>query len=95
MAWRHSSRLNLSVPETPVIMITKSEEESLMEDAIGQKIDDYLTKPVNPSQILMACKKILDSKEYCHEKRSIQYSQVSTADLPPRLLNPLIGTRMD
>ena len=63
-------------PETPVIMITKSEEESLMEDAIGQKIDDYLTKPVNPSQILMACKKILDSKEITSEKRSIQYSQV-------------------
>jgi len=81
-------KIKASSPQTPVIMITKSEEESLMEDAIGQKIDDYLTKPVNPSQILMACKKILDSKEIASEKRSVQYAQelqqISTA-----LLNPL------
>ena len=75
-------------PETPVIMITKSEEESLMEDAIGQKIDDYLTKPVNPSQILMACKKILDSKEIASEKRSIQYSQI-LQQISASLINPL------
>jgi len=75
-------------PETPVIMITKSEEESLMEDAIGQKIDDYLTKPVNPSQILMACKKILDSKDIASEKRSIQYSQI-LQQISSSLLNPL------
>jgi CheY-like chemotaxis protein len=62
-------------PQTPVIMITKSEEESLMDDAIGQKIDDYLTKPVNPSQILLACKKILDRKEITSEKRSRTYAQ--------------------
>ena len=43
-------------PHIPVIMITKNEEERLMEQAIGQRIDDYLTKPVNPSQILLACK---------------------------------------
>ncbi len=49
-------------PTVPVIMITKSEEEHLMNEAIGRRIDDYLTKPVNPSQILMACKKILDSR---------------------------------
>ena len=42
-------QIKSSRPQTPVIMITKSEEESLMEDAIGQKIDDDLTKPVNPS----------------------------------------------
>ena len=47
-------------PNLPVIMITKSEEERLMEEAIGQRIDDYLTKPVNPSQILSACKRILE-----------------------------------
>ena len=62
-------------PQTPVIMITKSEEESLMDDAIGRNIDDYLTKPVNPSQILLACKKILDSKEIASEKRSRTYAQ--------------------
>ena len=49
-------------PNLPVVMVTKSEEEKLMEDALGRKIDGYLTKPVNPSQILLACKKILDSK---------------------------------
>jgi DNA-binding response OmpR family regulator len=66
--------IKLVAPHTPVIMITKSEEESLMDDAIGQKISDYLTKPVNPSQILMACKKILDSKEIATEKRSRIYA---------------------
>jgi CheY-like chemotaxis protein len=47
----------------PVIMITKNEEEHLMNEAIGRRIDDYLTKPVNPSQIFMACKKILDARQ--------------------------------
>ncbi len=50
-------------PHLPVVMVTKSEEESLMEDALGQKIDDYLVKPVNPSQILMVIKRQLDSKK--------------------------------
>ena len=50
-------------PEVPVVMITKNEDEGLMEDAIGVKISDYLTKPVNPSQVLMACKKFLERKK--------------------------------
>jgi CheY-like chemotaxis protein len=50
-------------PALPVVMVTKSETESLMEEAIGSKITDYLVKPVNPSQILMACKKILEAKK--------------------------------
>jgi len=50
-------------PAVPVVMITKNEEEALMEDAIGGKISDYLTKPVNPSQVLMACKKFLEGKK--------------------------------
>jgi len=50
-------------PAMPVVMITKNEEESLMEDAIGGKISDYLTKPVNPSQVLMACKKFLEGRK--------------------------------
>jgi DNA-binding response OmpR family regulator len=50
-------------PTLPVVMVTKSEAESLMEEAIGSKITDYLVKPVNPSQILMACKKIFESKK--------------------------------
>jgi len=60
-------------PDLPVIMITKNEEESLMEDAIGRQIDSYLTKPVNPSQILMACKHILDRKKISGQKLSQDY----------------------
>ncbi len=56
------SRVKKIRPDLPVIMITKSEEESLMEEAIGGKIDDYLTKPVNPSQILSALKKLLEGR---------------------------------
>jgi len=55
-------------PNIPVVMITNSEEESLMHDAIGSKISDYLIKPVVPSQVLMVCKKILESK-----KISVEY----------------------
>ena len=50
-------------PNVPVVMITKNEEEHLMNEAIGRRIDDYLTKPVNPSQIFMVCKKILDARQ--------------------------------
>jgi len=50
-------------PSVPVVMVTKNEAESLMEEAIGSKITDYLLKPVNPTQILLACKKILESKK--------------------------------
>jgi len=49
-------------PHLPVVMVTKSEEESLMDQAIGQKIDDYLVKPVNPSQVLSVIKRRLESK---------------------------------
>ena len=60
-------------PEIPVVMITKNEAESLMEDAIGQKISDYLTKPVNPSQILMTAKKIMDGHRIEGERVSRDY----------------------
>ncbi len=60
-------------PGMPVIMITKNEEESLMEEAIGSKIADYLTKPVNPSQILLACKKILEESKISGEQASRNY----------------------
>jgi DNA-binding response OmpR family regulator len=57
----------------PVIMITKSEEEYIMDEAIGSKIDDYLIKPVNPKQILMAIKKITDQKRLVTEKTTSNY----------------------
>jgi CheY-like chemotaxis protein len=60
-------------PHLPVVMVTKSEEESLMEEAIGQKIDDYLTKPANPSQVLMVIKRILDSHKIRSESLSKRY----------------------
>ena len=59
----------------PVIMITKSEEESIMEDAIGSKIADYLIKPVNPNQILLAIKKNIDSNRLVEEKTTSNYQQ--------------------
>ncbi|MBT7895694.1 MAG: response regulator, partial [Flavobacteriales bacterium] len=59
----------------PVVMITKSEEESIMEDAIGSKISDYLIKPVNPSQILLSIKKNLESSRLVDEKIAKNYQQ--------------------
>jgi CheY-like chemotaxis protein len=62
-------------PNLPVVMITKSEEEHIMEDAIGSKIDDYLIKPLNPNQILLSVKKILDNKRLVTEKTTLSYQQ--------------------
>lgn len=59
----------------PVVMITKSEEESLMNEAIGGKISDYLTKPVNPSQVLLVCKKILEGKKISGQFAAKDYLQ--------------------
>ncbi|NQV53646.1 MAG: PglZ domain-containing protein [Flavobacteriales bacterium] len=69
------SRIKAIKPATPVIMITKSEEETIMEDAIGSKISDYLIKPVNPHQILLSLKKNLDSKRLVSEKTTSGYQQ--------------------
>jgi CheY-like chemotaxis protein len=57
----------------PVIMITKSEEEHIMDDAIGSKIADYLIKPVNPNQIILSLKKTLDNKRLVSEKTNTEY----------------------
>jgi len=59
----------------PVVMITKSEEEYIMEDAIGNKIADYLIKPVNPNQILLSLKKNLDHNRLVSEKTTSNYLQ--------------------
>jgi DNA-binding response OmpR family regulator len=69
------ARLKNIKPEIPVVMITKSEEESIMEQAIGSKIADYLIKPVNPNQILLSIKKNLDNKRLISEKTASDYQQ--------------------
>ena len=62
-------------PHTPVVMITKSEEENVMEDAIGSKISDYLIKPVNPNQILLSIKKLLKQSDLISEKSTSNYQR--------------------
>ena len=62
-------------PLLPVVMITKNEEEQIMEEAIGAKISDYLIKPVNPHQILSSLKKILDHKHLVAEKTIQNYQK--------------------
>lgn len=59
----------------PVVMITKSEEESIMEDAIGSNISDFLIKPVNPNQILLCLKKNLENRKLVREKTTSAYQQ--------------------
>jgi CheY-like chemotaxis protein len=60
-------------PDVPMVMITKNEEENIMNMAIGNKIADYLTKPVNPSQILMTLKKNIHRKEIVNEHATAAY----------------------
>ncbi len=69
------SKLKNINPEIPIVMITKSEEESIMEQAIGSKIADYLIKPVNPNQILLSIKKNLENKRLISEKTTSNYQQ--------------------
>jgi len=63
-------------PGLPVVMITKSEEEAIMNEAIGSSINDYLIKPVNPHQILLSLKKNLENKKLIGEKASAGYQQI-------------------
>ena len=62
-------------PQTPVVMVTKSEEEDIMDQAIGSKIADYLIKPVNPSQILLTLKKNIHRREIVSEITQSSYQQ--------------------
>lgn len=64
--------INSSVP---TVLVTKNEEEHLMEDAIGSKIDDYLIKPVNPKQILLTIKRLTENRRLVSEKTSMAYQQ--------------------
>jgi CheY-like chemotaxis protein len=77
------SKIKEEDPNIPVVMVTKSEEETLMDDAIGGKINDYLVKPVNPSQILLVCKKIIEGKKisgnYVAKDYLQDFNQISQA----------------
>lgn len=68
-------KIKLDYPNLPVVMITKSEEESIMEDAIGSKIADYLIKPVKPNQILLSLKRNLENQKLVSEKATMSYQQ--------------------
>src|SRR5215213_2019346 len=59
----------------PIVLITKNETENLMDEAIGSQISDYLIKPVNPNQVLLSLKKILDNKRLVAEKTTSAYQQ--------------------
>jgi len=63
------------LPSIPVVMITKSEEEDIMDQAIGSKIADYLIKPVNPSQMLLAIKKNVHKEEIIHDATTVSFQQ--------------------
>ena len=69
------SEIKIIDSSLPVVMITKSEEEFIMEEAIGSKIADYLIKPVNPNQILLSLKKNLDHSRLVSEKTTSNYQQ--------------------
>src|SRR5580700_8739352 len=61
--------------QVPVVLITRNETENLMDDAIGSQITDYLIKPVNPNQVLLSLKKIIDNKRLVAEKTTTAYQQ--------------------
>ena len=69
------TRIKKTKQHVPVVMITKSEEEYIMEEAIGSNIADYLIKPVNPNQILLSIKKNLDSSKLVSQKTNSSYQQ--------------------
>jgi len=69
------ARIKEAYPQLPVVMVTKNETENIMEEAIGSQITDYLIKPVNPNQVLLSLKKIMDSKRLVSEKTTSAYQQ--------------------
>ena len=69
------TQIKIASPNVPVIMITKSEEENIMNQAIGNKIADYLIKPVNPNQILLSIKKNLHSSAIVSAQATNDYQQ--------------------
>ena len=69
------SAIKQTAPHIPVIMITKSEEENIMDQAVGNKIADYLIKPVNPNQILLALEKHLHAEQLVSSRATSDYSR--------------------
>lgn len=82
-------RMKEKWPQLPVVMVTKSEEEGLMEDALGGKISDYLIKPVSPSQLWLMVKKHTERKRLQSERSTMNYQQEF------REIGNMIGGRMD
>jgi len=82
------SRMKAVRPTTPVVMITKSEEEDIMDQAIGSKISDYLIKPVNPNQILSSIKRNVDRQRLVAQKATSDY-QAEFSDLGFRMSDQL------
>lgn len=69
------AKIKETYPNLPVVMVTKNEAENIMEEAIGGQITDYLIKPVNPNQVLLSLKKIMDTKRLVSEKTTVAYQQ--------------------
>ena len=78
------NRIKTLSPNIPVVMITKSEEESIMDEAIGSKIADYLIKPVNPKQILLSLKKNVEKKRLITQQTTLAY-QMEFSQIGSRL----------
>jgi len=78
------SEIKSLAPNVPVVMITKSEEENIMDEAIGSKMSDYLIKPVNPKQILLSIKKNIDQKRLVTQQTTTAY-QTEFAQISMRL----------
>ncbi|HET7692070.1 MAG TPA: response regulator, partial [Gemmatimonadota bacterium] len=62
-------------PRLPVVMVTKSEEEGLMDEAIGRRVDDYLVKPINPNQVLSVLKRLLEGSQIRHQTIAQEFSR--------------------
>ena len=67
--------IKVKKPNLPVVMVTKSEEESIMDEAVGAKISDYLINPVNPKQILLSIKKHVHKDKLVSDKTTTDYQQ--------------------
>jgi CheY-like chemotaxis protein len=69
------AKIKATNQQVPVVLVTKNETENLMDEAIGSQITDYLIKPVNPNQVLLSLKKIIDNKRLVAEKTTTAYQQ--------------------